>query len=115
MKLDRTKEPMVHRVQGGVTVILYLVGDEDSGWKKDYDAAAERRGIDARASAHIPWGITLTITDPNGVEDALNTAVEVIVEANQAWTERNKARPTLEYKVTEWWKLEKLDRPPPRT
>lgn len=114
MRLDKSRDPMIYAVQGGVKVLLFLEGDEaDLAWATDYNHAAEQRGMNARAATNQPWTITLTIVHPEKVSAALDAAVEVIGEANEAWTERNKVVPSMKVSVTEWWNRVRMDQRPP--
>lgn len=108
MRLDRTKDPTIERLDGGIRVTIHLEGEEGAAWMRDYNDAAVAKGIAARAAVKYtpPWGITVTITDPRNAEDALRLAVEALDDANAAWSARNNSVPKMESVTMEWWRQE---------
>ena len=87
MKIDKSKNPTIVRLEGGVRVTIHLKGDEGPAWKDDYDTAAMESEIDAYA---IPWANCVTVLDPDKVTKTWDAAVGVLKTGNVTWSERNK-------------------------
>jgi hypothetical protein len=113
MTLDMTKQPIVSSVKEGMRVTIFLEGNESAAWKKDYDEAAHNNAVVARAVNDVhPWGIEVIIGDPAVAEEALDSAVAVLDEANRAWADRERQARDIGSKVGEWWDRHRNPMPP---
>ena len=109
MEIDKSKNPTIVRLEGGVRVTIHLKGDEGPAWKDDYDTAAKESEIDAYA---VPWAICVTVLDPDKVTKTLDAAVGLLKTANVTWSERNKPVQKMEGDAEQWWR-DYLNPPPP--